>query len=73
MQLAPAKLDALTRKNLYDEAEANGVMNCMECGACTFVCPAKRSLTQSFRQAKKVITTRKKQAAAKKAAEEAQK
>lgn len=66
MQLMPAKLDALTRAQRFEEAEKLGVMNCMECGACTFVCPAKRSLTQSCRTAKKVINTRRKQAAQKK-------
>lgn len=66
MGLLPAKLDALTRGMRFDEAEKLGVMNCIECGACTYVCPAKRSLTQSFRTAKKVITTRRKQAAQKK-------
>lgn len=66
MRLMPAKLDALTRAQRFDEAEKLGVMNCMECGVCTFVCPAKRSLTQSCRTAKKVITTRRKQAAQKK-------
>ena len=71
MQLMPAKLDALSRAGKLDEAEKAGVMNCMECGACTCVCPAKRSLTQSCRMAKKSITTNRKKAAARKAAEEA--
>ena len=66
MLLMPAKMDALARADQYEACEKAGVMNCMECGACTFVCPAKRSLTQSFRMAKKVITTRRRQAAAKK-------
>ena len=66
MLLMPAKMDAFARADDYEGCEKAGVMNCMECGACTFVCPAKRSLTQSFRMAKKVITTRRKQAAAKK-------
>lgn len=66
MQLMPAKLDALSRAQRFDQAEKLGVMNCMECGVCTFVCPAKRSLTQSCRTAKKVINTRRKLAAQKK-------
>ena len=45
------------------------MLNCIECGACTFVCPAKRCLTQSCRMGKKVITTRRKQAQAKAQAE----
>ena len=73
MQLMPTKLDLLVRNGQYDDAEKAGVLNCMECGACTFACPAKRLLTQSCRQGKKVINTRKKQEAARKAAEEAPK
>lgn len=71
MQLMPARLDALVRRDLFDEAEKQGVMSCLECGACTYVCPAKRALTQSCRMGKKVINSRRRQAAAKKAAEEA--
>lgn len=64
MGLLPAKIDALTRAERFDAAEKIGAMNCIECGCCTFVCPAKRALTQSCRTAKKVITTRRKQAQA---------
>ena len=59
------------RANQIDLAEKFGVMNCLECGACTFACPAKRELTQSCRMGKKIINTRRRQAAARKAAEEA--
>lgn len=64
MGLMPAKIDALTRAERFEAAEKIGAMNCIECGCCTFVCPAKRALTQSCRTAKKVITTRRKQAQA---------
>lgn len=64
MDLLPAKIDALTRAERFEAAEKIGAMNCIECGCCTFVCPAKRALTQSCRTAKKVITTRRKQAQA---------
>lgn len=64
MGLLPAKIDALTRAERFEAAEKFGAMNCIECGCCTFVCPAKRALTQSCRTAKKVITTRRKQAQA---------
>ena len=72
MRLAPSRMDSYIRHERYDDAEKAGVMNCIECGACTYVCPAKRLLTQSFRMGKKVINTRKKAAAAKAAAEKAQ-
>lgn len=69
MNLAPAKLDALVRADLFEAAEKAGVMNCLECGACTFQCPAKRQLTQSCRTGKKVINTRRREAKAKADAE----
>jgi len=46
-------------------------MNCIECGCCTYVCPAKRSLTQSMRTAKNSIQRKRARDAAKKAQEEA--
>ena len=30
-------------------------MECYECGTCTYVCPAKRRLTQSFKQARRAV------------------
>ena len=42
-------------------------MECYECGSCTYTCPAKRPLTQAFKQARKAVmdNRRKQQAAAK--------
>ena len=39
MQLMPTLLDRCVRADRYDEAEKYGIMNCIECGTCTFVCP----------------------------------
>ena len=58
MKLMPAKIDALVRHGDYDGAIAAGAMNCMECGSCTFACPAKRELTQSCRVAKAIARTK---------------
>ena len=63
MQLVPTMLDQYVRAEQFDMAEKIGVMNCMECGACTFVCPAKRSLTQSFRVGKKIVGDKRRKAA----------
>jgi len=71
MLLPPAQMDNCIRADDIKGAEKLGVMNCMECGACTFVCPAKRCLTQSFRMGKKIINTERRKAAAAKAAAEA--
>ena len=58
MLLCPSDIDKAMRKNDYDMAETLGAMNCLECGACSWSCPAKRSLTQSCKTAKKVISER---------------
>ena len=52
MQLVPTKIDAATRRRRWDVADEMHVLSCLECGSCTFVCPAKRQLTQSCRTAK---------------------
>ena len=55
MGLMPLSLE---RAMLREDAEALGtlnVMNCMECGSCAFVCPAKRPLVQSMRLGKGIL------------------
>ena len=39
-------------------AEDAHVMDCIECGACSFGCPAYRTITQSCRRAKATIRAR---------------
>lgn len=56
MLLCPTDIDKAMRKGWYDMADTLGAMNCLECGACSWSCPAKRSLTQSCKTCKKVIT-----------------
>jgi electron transport complex protein RnfC len=46
-----------------DEAAKLGLLDCIECGACTFVCPARIKLVQRFRVGK--FELRAKQAAEK--------
>ena len=36
----------------YAGAKAAGALNCMECGSCTYSCPAKRELLQAIKVAK---------------------
>ena len=59
MGLMPAKIDAQVRHGEYAAAIALGAMNCLECGACTYACPAKRQLTQSCRVAKAIARMKK--------------
>ncbi len=39
----------------YDTFVKLNGMECYECGSCTFVCPAKRPLTQTFKQARQYV------------------
>lgn len=42
------------------QAESYGIMDCRECGSCTFICPAERPIIQSIKTAKaKLIAARK--------------
>ena len=39
-------------KGRWSEAEELRVMDCIECGSCNYICPARIPLVQSFRTAK---------------------
>lgn len=64
--LVPQKLmEACERFDLEQFEKLYG-MECYECGSCTYTCPAKRPLTQAFKQARKAVAdNRRKQQAAK--------
>jgi Na+-translocating ferredoxin:NAD+ oxidoreductase subunit C len=65
MHLNPSKLGLLARKGEYDTmAERYHLMDCFECGCCSYQCPSGIPLVQYFRMAKGVV--RQRQAAAKK-------
>ena len=46
----------------YDEEAflANHGMECCECGCCSFICPAKRPLTQQIKSMRKILLAKKK-------------
>jgi len=55
MNLMPMYIDFYTLAKKTDEAVKYGAMNCMECGCCAYVCPAKRPLVQSIRLTKQRV------------------
>ena len=71
MKLQPVMMDKLIRAKRFEEADKIGVLNCIECGACTYVCPAKRLLTQSFRAGKRIVNIRRRQVKQREDAEKA--
>ena len=54
----PQKMMLCADRGDYEGFEKLDGMECCECGSCTFVCPAKRRLTQAFKQAKMCIRDR---------------
>ncbi len=60
MGLLPYLIDANSNRNDFAATEKNDVFDCMECGACSYVCPAKRFLVQSIRLAKTELTAQRK-------------
>jgi electron transport complex protein RnfC len=78
MSLMPDAMARFTEFQNFEKAEEFNVMDCKECGACTYVCPSSRPLTQWFKRAKGEIMQQrrtaqaelKKKEAARKAEEE---
>ena len=60
MGLYPAMVETAYQNNLIENYEKLNVNACMECGSCTYVCPAKRPLTQVMRVAKSELRRQKK-------------
>ena len=58
MNLNPALISRVVDANDVKAAEDAHVMDCFECGACSFGCPAYRTITQSCRRAKNSIRAR---------------
>ena len=68
MHLEPLFMYRYASKNMVDELEAAHIMDCMECGACSYACPAWVHLTHMFKLGKQLV---KDKAAKEKAAAEA--
>ncbi len=58
MNLNPSVISKAVEDNDVADAEKAFVMDCIECGCCSFVCPAHRPLTQFCRRAKNSIRAR---------------
>lgn len=51
-QLVPQMLVKAVKSNDFEKFDALGGMECIECGCCSFICPAKIPLTQRFKYGK---------------------
>ena len=74
MGLEPFLMSKLAMLGRYDDLRDANVMDCIECGCCSFTCPSNRPLLDFVRLGKgKVGAQLRAEAAAKKAAAEAAK
>ena len=55
MKLMPTNLDLMARNKDVEGLRQYHAMDCIECGCCTYVCPAKRYLVQSLRNGKTYV------------------
>jgi electron transport complex protein RnfC len=62
LQLMPFQLAALGNRNDEDGFVKADGMECCGCGCCSYVCPAKRSLSQSIMQTRNSIIGKRKKA-----------
>ena len=76
MNLEPLFMYMYYTKNDYENLEKYHVMDCFECGSCSYICPARMPLTHAFKTAKLMFqakAAKDKAAEAAKAAKEAKK
>lgn len=52
--LQPTKLYALITHGRYEDAMKNNLMDCKECGCCSYSCPAHLDLVHAFKTGKKM-------------------
>ena len=53
--LVPQKMMEVSQRHDHAAFEAMNGMECCECGSCTYVCPARRRLTQAFKEMRKEV------------------
>ena len=55
MCLMPTKLEKAVDKKDVDALQELDIMTCMECGCCSYSCPAHRPIVQTMRLAKEAL------------------
>ncbi len=59
MKLQPSYIGLYIEKGHYEDAKDYNLMDCFECGSCSFVCPANRPMVQWVKKAKKELAKKK--------------
>ena len=58
MRLSPVVMNNALDAGDLDEAVSSGLLDCIECGSCSYMCPARIKLTQRFRVGKQLLRIR---------------
>lgn len=72
MRLSPALIVRELKAGNIEKAKSFGLMDCIECGCCAFVCPAKVNLIQRIRLGKGIVRQKMAEEKAKAASEKAE-
>jgi electron transport complex protein RnfC len=59
VNLMPCIISLASQRNNRELIEAYNVSDCIECGICSFVCPAKRDMVQHMKYAKSMLASQK--------------
>lgn len=52
LQLVPRQIATFIEYNDVEKAQEIGLLDCMECGSCSYICPSKRNLVQYIKLGK---------------------
>jgi len=53
--MEPYLLATLSARDLFERAELEKITDCMECGSCSYTCPANRPLLDYIRLGKSIV------------------
>jgi electron transport complex protein RnfC len=56
MGLEPYLLMSLSELSRWDDVENNSALDCIECGSCSYTCPASRPLLDYIRLGKSTVS-----------------
>ncbi len=59
MGLLPADMGMAIEREKTEQSKEYGLMDCIECGVCTYVCPSKRPIVQWIKKAKYIVRKKK--------------
>ncbi len=62
MRLMPFKLAQAAKKDDLETAEKYNILECIECGLCSYICPANKNLLQFIRMIKPEVMRKKREA-----------